>query len=134
MAEVIVKEERLTNLRKAAGVELPMDGSPFRLVYDTIKKYKANILLYFLTGIKERPLSRFGNNLRELFFGQGNLTEGDKASIAATIEQDLSFYLPKIAVNDVSIEEYNDHSIQITVNFSVIGTDLQDSVTIDLEE
>lgn len=133
----VTNKDSKVSVRKALGVSLPFgteNGSDttFTSTYQTLSMYKTNLLNYLLTGKGDRYMNpSFGNTLQRLLFGQGNLNQEQKISIQASIEEDLYYYFPKLIINEVKLEEYEDNSIQISISFTVKNTDLSDELVVD---
>lgn len=121
--------------RKAIGVQFPFRGdSAFTSTYQTIKAYKANLLVYFLTNKGDRYLNPdFGSNLRKYMFEQMP-TDSQQNGIKSIIKQDLSTFFPRLVLDVLDINTFEDYNIlQLYIKFHIKDTYLEDELTINYE-
>lgn len=117
------------------GVKLPFESpSVFTITYTTAEALKSNLINYFLTGTGERFLNpTFGAGLRNLIFQQGTVDVEDE--IRDTVKAGLKAFFPNIAINKLTTQLFEDtNTFLMTLNYSVINTNIQDQVTINFEQ
>jgi len=120
------------NKSAAVGVDLPFSAlGVFKPNYTTSEAIKNNLINYFLTNPGERPLNpTFGGGLRAFIFEQiesNNLNFIEDQILSQIIE-----FFPNINVENLEIFKQEDtNQISISLDYSVINTNINDNVQID---
>ena len=120
------------NKSAAVGVDLPF-SSPgvFKPNYTTKEATKNNLINYFLTNPGERPLNpTFGAGLRDFVFEQ--IIDENLDFLQEKISADMQNFFPN--VNILNLEVYsntNNNSINISLNYNIINTNISDTIEID---
>ena len=121
--------------RKAVGVGLPFSStSVFSSTYTTKDALKANLINYFLTEKGERFLNpALGAGLRALLFDQ--MTEDKKEEINYAVRQGVSEWFPNVNIQEL-VTAYNQdiNTVTVSMNYSVINTNIQDQLVINFEQ
>ena len=112
----------------ALGLDLPMNstnGSGFEVNFLSIDQAVANVKNLMLTNHGERPMHpKFGLNLRGILFD--NATEQLEATIRDEVDDNFSFWLPYIFINELIVDRPDDYPnkliIQITI--SLVGNEI----------
>lgn len=116
--------------RYIVGVRMPFSSpSVFTPVYQSKDAIKTNILNYFLTAKGDRFLNpSFGNELLNQLFEQ--YSDSKKGSIIQQIKYDLQRYFPKITVEELTLENY-ENSVQMYLKYSINDTGTYDELIFD---
>jgi len=125
------KDPRDLDKRKAIGIEMPFSAdSVFVSTYDSLEAYKVNIYNFFMTEKEERYLNPdLGSNLLQYLFDQSL----DLDRIKETIQFEIKTYFPKIEIVQIQFNDYsNENFLQIGIKFRVKGTELEDSLLLDV--
>ena len=120
------------NKSAAVGVDIPfISPSVFRSNYTTKEAIKNNLVNYFLTNPGERPLNpTFGGGLRDIIFEQ--ITTDNLDFLEERISFDLDQFFPNIKIENLNILKQEDlNSITVLLSYSVINTNITDSIEID---
>jgi phage baseplate assembly protein W len=121
------------NANAAVGVNLPLNGpSVFISNYQTKDAIKNNLINFFLTNPGERPLNpTFGGGLRAFIFEQ--ITTDNLNFLREDVNFKLSTYFPNIVVEDlIVIGQEDSNQITITLKYSVINTNITDTLEIQI--
>ena len=123
--------------KSAVGIRLPFGGrkSIFTLDYTTRDHVKSKLLNVLLTSPGERINQPFfGAGLKNRLFEQQTETseEGLKNYVIPQIQQ----YIPEINVDSINLEKggLQNHQLFVTVNYSLVNNDEQDSVTLNFTD
>ena len=126
----LIKKNPLdTNEDITIGVALPLDETNmFKGTETTSEQSKTNLLSLLLTYPGERiNLPNYGIGLKKLIFE----TNVDLSTLKDKIEKQVSFYLPNLNIEDVRTTRSEDeHSIFISITYSVITTGKTDTIQI----
>ena len=118
----------------AFGINIPFNNpSVFSSTYTTQESIKNNLLNFFLTNPGEIPLNpTFGGGLRNFLFEQSN--EPTYNSLKNFVESKLEQFFPtvKILNLDVLTENNNPDRMVITLNYSVINTNIGSTINIQI--
>ena len=120
------------NKSAAVGVDIPFsEKGVFKSNYTTKEAIKNNLVNYFLTNPGERPLNpTFGGGLRDIIFEQ--ITTDNLDFLEERISFDLDQFFPNIKIENLNILKQEDlNSITVLLSYSVINTDITDSIEID---
>ena len=119
--------------RRAVGFNLPFSSkSVFTVNYETKDSIKYNLINYLLTGTGERYLNpEFGADIRNRLFDQ--MSPDTRLDIETSIKQGIGKYFPRILINRLDVLAIPDtNTIQITLNYSIQDTPIQDQLTINI--
>jgi phage baseplate assembly protein W len=119
--------------RRAVGFNLPFSSkSVFTVNYETKDSIKYNLINYLLTGTGERYLNpEFGADIRNRLFDQ--MSPDTRLDIEMSIKQGIGKYFPRILINRLEVLAIPDtNTIQITLNYSIQDTPIQDQLTINI--
>ena len=120
------------NKSAAVGVDIPFNApGVFRSNYTTAAAIKNNLINYFLTNPGERPLNpTFGGGLRNFIFQQ--ITTDNLDFLKQRISSNLKNFFPNIRVDSLNIIEQTDlNTITVSLTYSVINTNINDTLEID---
>jgi len=120
------------NNSAAVGVDIPFSNpGVFTPNYTTAAAIKNNLINYFLTNPGERPLNpTFGGGLREFIFEQ--ITTDNLDFLEERISNDLNIFFPNVAVGNLEILRQEDtNTITVSLTYSVINTNINDTLEID---
>ena len=120
------------NKSAAVGIDIPFNAEGvFRLNYTTKAAIKNNLINYLLTNPGERFLNpTFGGGLRDTIFEQ--ITTDNLDFLEERISFDLEQFFPNIKVENLNISKQEDlNSITVLLTYSVINTNIADSIEID---
>ena len=123
----------LTSGRTAVGVGYPFSGNAvFRSTYQTIDAYKTNLMIYFLTSKGERYFDpNFGSDLKKLLFEQP-LSSSRKSLLETNLKEELALYFPKLVIDEISIESYEEGQVlQLYLRFHIVNTAQEAELTIN---
>ena len=123
--------------KSAVGIRLPfgIKKSIFTLDYTTRDHAKSKLTNLLLTSPGERinqPL--FGAGLKNrLFEQQTEIAEGDLRNY---ITPQIRQYVPEIEINNVTLDRggIQGHQLFVTVNYSLVNNDEEDSVTLSFTD
>lgn len=135
MSYRILTEQHITNRRKALGVLMPFSSdSVFVPTYSSLEAYKVNLYNFFLTAKGERILDpNFGSDLLSHLFSQSD--EDLENTLRNTITFEIDKYFPKVELQDITVESFpEEHICQISIKFSLRGTELEDELVLEIEE
>jgi phage baseplate assembly protein W len=121
------------NASKAVGVDIPFNGpAVFKSNYLTKDAIKNNLINFFLTNPGERYLNPlFGAGLRAFIFEQ--ISNDNLNFLREDINSKLNTYFPNIAINDLIVTgQVDTNQITVTLNYSVINTNITDNLEIQL--
>ena len=120
------------NKSAAVGVDLPFSApGVFKPNYTTKEATKNNLINYFLTNPGERPLNpTFGGGLRAFIFEQ--ITTDNLDFLEEEISNNLNLFFPNINIDDLNILQKEDNNtINVSLNYSIINTNINDTLEID---
>jgi len=120
------------NKSAAVGVDIPFNApGVFRSNYTTSAAIKNNLINYFLTNPGERPLNpTFGGGLRAFIFEQ--ITTDNLDFLEERIQSDLNNFFPNVSVGELEILRQEDtNTITVSLTYSVINTNINDTLAID---
>jgi len=120
------------NKSAAVGINLPFSApGVFKSNFTTKEAIKSNLINYFLTNPGERPLNpTFGAGLRDFVFEQ--IIDENLDFLQEKISADMQIFFPN--VNILNLEVYsntNNNSINISLNYNIINTNISDTIEID---
>jgi len=121
------------NASAAVGVNLPLNGpAVFKSNFQTKDAIKNNLINFFLTNPGERPLNpTFGGGLRAFIFEQ--ITSDNLNFLRENINDKITIYFPNIEINDLIVTgQENLNQITVTLKYSVINTNITDTLEIQL--
>jgi len=120
------------NKSAAVGVDIPFNAAGvFRPNYTTATAIKNNLINFFLTNPGERPLNpTFGGGLRAFIFEQ--ITTNNLDFLKENIESQLINIFPNISIGDLEIlQQEETNSITVSLTYSVVNTNINDTLEID---
>ena len=131
----IVRNVDVLDLKPSTGVgiDLPFNGpTGINTTYTTKDAVKANLLNFILTGKRERVMNpTFGSGVRDLIFEQQ--TEDLTDQVEDLIVGGVELYFPQVQINTLNvIQSPDNYTITIYLNYSVINTNIQDELQINL--
>ena len=131
----IVRNVDILDLKPSTGVgiDLPFNGpTGINTTYTTRDAVKANLLNFILTGKRERVMNpTFGSGVRDLIFEQQ--TEDLTDQVEDLIIGGIEAYFPQVQINTLNVVQSPDsYTITIYLNYSVINTNIQDELQINL--
>tara|TARA_B110000977_G_scaffold7729_1_gene10549 strand:+ start:119 stop:538 length:420 start_codon:yes stop_codon:yes gene_type:complete len=131
----IVRNVDVLDLKPSTGVgiDLPFNGpTGINTTYTTRDAVKANLLNFILTGKRERVMNpTFGSGVRDLIFEQQ--TEDLTDQVEDLIIGGVEAYFPQVQINTLNVVQSPDsYTITIYLNYSVINTNIQDELQINL--
>lgn len=131
----IVRNVDVLDLKPSTGVgiDLPFNGpTGINTTYTTRDAVKANLLNFILTGKRERVMNpTFGSGVRDLIFEQQ--TEDLTDQVEDLIVGGVEAYFPQVQINTLNVVQSPDsYTITIYLNYSVINTNIQDELQINL--
>jgi len=115
------------------GVSVPFDGpTGINTTYTTKDTIKSNLLNFILTGKRERVFNpSFGSGVRELLFQP--ITEDIIDQIDNLIRGGVETYFPTVEIRELEVTLQPDsHSFNIYLNYSIINTNIEDELQINL--
>lgn len=115
------------------GIKVPFDGSTgINTTYTTKDAIKSNLLNFILTGKRERVFNpSFGSGVRELLFEP--ITEDIVDQIDNLIRGGVEAYFPTVEIRELEVTLQPDsHTFNIYLNYSVINTNIEDELQINL--
>tara|TARA_B100002019_G_scaffold244435_1_gene221403 strand:+ start:353 stop:775 length:423 start_codon:yes stop_codon:yes gene_type:complete len=115
------------------GIKIPFDGATgINTTFTTQDAIKSNLLNFLLTGKRERVLNPgFGSGLRELMFQP--ITDELRGDMENLIIGGVNEFFPNIQINDLTIDFIqNESKVIVNLNYSVINTNIQDSIQINI--
>ena len=115
------------------GIKVPFDGETgINTTFTTKDAIKSNLLNFLLTGKRERVLNPlFGSGLRELLFEP--ITDDLNTAVKELIVDGVTQFFPNVVINDLNVQFEEDKStIIINLNYSVINTNIQDTIQINI--
>lgn len=130
--------------RRALGVKLPFslrngEDSSFRGVpvftstYQTKDAVRSNIMNYFLTARGERYFHlSFGNELLNSLFEHD--TPELRTVILEQTRRDLQMYFPQIKILSLTLEDVDEHAIQLCLNYLVYDSKDAEELVINLAQ
>jgi len=121
--------------RKAIGVSLPFSGKAvFNSTYQSKDAIKANLINLLLTGQGERYLNpSLGAGLRGYLFE--NITEASLRRIKSEIISTIELYFPRILIRQSEVTSKPDsNSILFYIKYQVSETDIEDEISINIEQ
>lgn len=118
--------------RKIVGVRFPFSAANvFTPTYQTKDAIKSNLLLYFSTSTGDRYMNpTFGFDLRDQLFE--DLTEHRIQFIKTVIQRDLAVYFPTVIIKDLTVEQVEDYTLQVRLEYTLEYADVDDEVIINL--
>ena len=120
------------NKSSAVGVDLPFNAPGiFRSNYTTAAAIKNNLINFFLTNPGERPLNpTFGGGLRDFIFEQ--IDNQNLDLLEERIQTNLQDFFPNVAIGNLELSRQEDtHTIRVSLTYSVINTNINDTLEID---
>lgn len=131
----IVRNVDVLDLKPSTGIgiDLPFNGpTGINTTYTTKDAVKANLLNFILTGKRERVMNpTFGSGIRDLIFEQqtDELTDQIEDLIIGGVE----VYFPQVQINILNVVQSPDsYTVTIYLNYSVINTNIQDELQINI--
>ena len=115
------------------GITVPFDGpTGINTTYTTQATIKSNLLNFILTGKRERVMNpTFGSGVRDLIFEQQ--TEDLTNQVEDLIIGGVEAFFPQVQINTLNVVQSPDnYTITIYLNYSVINTNIQDELQINL--
>jgi phage baseplate assembly protein W len=115
------------------GIKVPFDGpTGINTTYTTKDAIKSNLLNFILTGKRERVFNpSFGSGVRELIFEP--ITEDIVDQIDNLIRGGVESYFPTVEIRELEVTLQPDsHTFNIYLNYSVINTNIEDELQINL--
>lgn len=116
------------------GVKLPFTSDTvFTTTYTTRDAIKTNLINYLLTNPGERYLNpTFGAGLNALLFEQS--TDSVEEEIKFRVQSGIAQYFPQVQINSFQINPDRDrNAITIALNYSIINTNVQDQLLVNIE-
>jgi phage baseplate assembly protein W len=116
----------------AVGIRLPFNRKRvFTLDYSTKEHARSKLINVLITSPGERlnqPL--FGAGLKNRLFEQQTETGGD--DLRNYVNPQVERYVPEIEIKNISLKDggVQGHKLFVTVNYSLINNDEEDSVTL----
>tara|TARA_B110000503_G_scaffold58585_1_gene93675 strand:+ start:6032 stop:6448 length:417 start_codon:yes stop_codon:yes gene_type:complete len=131
----IVRNVDILDLKPSTGVgiSLPFNGpTGINTTYTTKDAVKSNLLNFILTGKKERVMNpSFGSGVRDLLFEP--ITEDITDQVENLIYGGVESYFPQVQINSLTVNlSPNTKTITIYLNYSVINTNIEDELQINL--
>lgn len=131
----IVRNVDVLDLKPSTGIgiDLPFNGpTGINTTYTTKDAVKANLLNFILTGKRERVMNpTFGSGVRDLIFEQQ--TEDLTNQVEDLIIGGVEAFFPQVQINTLNVVQSPDnYTITIYLNYSVINTNIQDELQINL--
>ena len=131
----IVRNVDILDLQPSTGVgiSLPFNGpTGINTTYTTKDAVKSNLLNFILTGKKERVMNpSFGSGVRDLLFEP--ITEDITDQVENLIYGGVESYFPQVQINSLTVNlSPNTKTITIYLNYSVINTNIEDELQINL--
>ena len=120
------------NKSAAVGVNLPFSApGVFKSNFTTKDSIKNNLINFFLTNPGERPLNpTFGGGLRAFIFEQ--ISSNNLDSLENQILIQINEFFPNINIENLEIfEQDNNNQISISLDYSIINTNINDTVQIE---
>ena len=120
--------------RAAVGIHLPFDRKrAFTLDYTTRDHAKSKLTNVLLTSPGERlnqPL--FGVGLKNRLFEQQTELSKKSEDLKSIVTPQVQQYIPEIEIKNISLKDGGiaGHKLFVTVNYSLINNDEEDSVTL----
>ena len=135
MADYLFRNVDILDLKPSTGVgiKIPFDGATgIKTTFTTQDSIKSNLLNFLLTGKRERVLNPgFGSGLRELMFQP--ITDELRGDMENLIIGGVNEFFPNIQINDLTIDFIqNESKVIVNLNYSVINTNIQDSIQINI--
>ena len=121
------------NPSTGVGIKVPFDGpTGINTTYTTKDAIKSNLLNFILTGKRERVFNpSFGSGVRELLFQP--ITEDIVDQIDNLIRGGVESYFPTVEIRELEVTLQPDsHTFNIYLNYSVINTNIEDELQINL--
>ena len=135
MYRIIEVDRNTLTPNRAIGVKFPFNSPGlFKKSYTTFEQASTNIKSLILTRKGERyQQPNFGTDLINVLF-EPNVSEL-KEFITTTITDAVQFWLPYLSITELKITTQEDdpnmiHNIQISLSFTVTGTDSEETITI----
>lgn len=116
------------------GVALPFTSDVvFTTTYTTKDAIKTNLINFLLTNPGERYFNpTFGAGLSEILFEQS--TDSMQDQIKFRVQAGIAQYFPQVEVNSLEINADRDNNlVTIALNYSVINTNVQDQLLVNIE-
>ena len=115
------------------GISLPFNGATgVNTTYTTKDAIKSNLLNFILTGKRERVMNPgFGSGVRDLLFQP--ITEDLIDQVENLIAGGVNAYFPQVRINDLRVNlSSNNLTVTIYLNYSVINTNIEDELQINI--
>ena len=115
------------------GISVPFDGSTgINTTFTTKDTIKSNLLNFILTGKRERVFNpSFGSGVRELLFQP--ITEDIVDQIDNLIRGGVETYFPTVNIRELEVTlQPNNDTFIIYLNYSIINTNIEDELQINL--
>ena len=116
------------------GVKIPFSApNAFTPVYTTMEQTKYNLINFLLTDTGERPFNpNFGAGLRKMLFDP--IISESLDALKSSISNKIQVYFPNISVTELSFfSDPDTNSIIITLSYILLGTNQQDTATINIQ-
>lgn len=116
------------------GVALPFTSDVvFTTTYTTKDATKTNLINFLLTNPGERYFNpTFGAGLTGLLFEQA--TQDIEEMVRFKIESGIALYFPKVLINSLQIQfEPDNNRLTILLNYSIVNTNIQDQLLLNIE-
>jgi len=116
------------------GVKIPFSNpSVFERVYSTKDQLRYNIISFLLTDKRERIFSpNFGAGIRKRLFEQINQDTADQIELSLITQLENNFLNIKVSKLLVTADP-DRHKIRISFSYSIINTNENDTVLVDLQ-
>ena len=115
------------------GIKIPFDGQTgVTTTFTTKDAIKSNLLNFLLTGKRERILNPgFGSGLREILFQP--LSQDTIDQVEELIAGGVESFFPQVIINNLDVQiEQETSTLSITLGYSVINTNIEDQLQINV--
>ena len=135
MADYLFRNVDILDLKPSTGVgiKIPFDGQTgVTTTFTTKDAIKSNLLNFLLTGKRERILNPgFGSGLREILFQP--LSQGTIDEVKELITGGVENFFPQVIINNLDVQlEQETSTLSITLGYSVINTNIEDELQINV--
>jgi phage baseplate assembly protein W len=116
------------------GVKIPFTSpSVFTTTYTTAEATKTNLINFLLTNPGERYLNpTFGAGINGLLFQQS--TDPLEDLLRIRVQSGIAQYFPQLQLNNFQVVSDRDrNTISILLGYSIINTNIQDQVVVNIE-
>ena len=115
------------------GITVPFDGpTGINTTFTTKDTIKSNLLNFILTGKRERVFNpSFGSGVRDLLFQP--ITDDIIDQVDNLIRGGVESYFPTVDIQDLEVTlKPDDLRIEIYLSYTVINTNIEDEIQINL--